>query len=96
MEHEKYNQKYVLVCGRNSDDIKTIERNADVLLNACKYIGLAVNIGKTKYMEVGLGSLGVTWSPRDPRFAGSNPTGVDVFFQDIKVLSTSPLGGTLS
>ena len=26
------------------DDIRTIERNADVLLNACKDIGLAVNI----------------------------------------------------
>jgi hypothetical protein len=26
---------------------------ADVLLNACKDIGLAVNIGKTKYMEIG-------------------------------------------
>ena len=35
------------------DDIRTIERNADVLLNACKDIGLAVNIGKTKYMEIG-------------------------------------------
>ena len=34
-------------------DIKTIQRNADVLLNACKDIGLAVNIGKTKYMEIG-------------------------------------------
>ena len=34
------------------DDIKTIERNADVLLNACKEIGLAVNTGKTKYMEI--------------------------------------------
>ena len=27
--------------------------NADVLLNVCKDIGLAVNIGKTKYMEIG-------------------------------------------
>ena len=36
------------------DDIRTIERNADVLLNACKDIGLAVNKGKTKYMEIGL------------------------------------------
>ena len=27
--------------------------NPDVLLNACKGIGLAVNIGKTKYMELG-------------------------------------------
>ena len=35
------------------DDIGTIERNSDVLLNACKDIGLAVNTGKTKYMEIG-------------------------------------------
>ena len=34
------------------DDIRTIERNADVLLNPCKDIGLGVNIGKTKYMEI--------------------------------------------
>ena len=27
--------------------------NADELLNACNDIGLAVNIGKTKYMEIG-------------------------------------------
>ena len=33
-------------------DITTIERNADVLLNACKDIGLAVNTEKTKYMEI--------------------------------------------
>jgi len=32
------------------DDIRTKERNADVLFNACKDIGLAVNTGKTKYM----------------------------------------------
>ena len=35
------------------EDIRTIERNADVLLNACKDIGLAGNTGKTKYMEIG-------------------------------------------
>jgi len=34
-------------------DIRTIERNADVLLNACKDIDLAVNTRKTKYMEIG-------------------------------------------
>ena len=33
------------------DDIRTIGRNADVLLNASKDIGLAVNIGKTKYKK---------------------------------------------
>ena len=32
------------------DDIRTIERNTDVSLNAYKDIGLAVNIGNTKYM----------------------------------------------
>ena len=31
-------------------------------------------------MEVGFGGLGVTCSPRDPRFAGSNPTEIDGFF----------------
>ena len=35
------------------DDIRTIERNADVLLNACKDIGSGVNTGKTKYLEIG-------------------------------------------
>ena len=30
------------------DDNRTIERNADMLLNASKDIGLAVNTGKTK------------------------------------------------
>ena len=33
-------------------------------------------------------------SHQDPRFAGSNPAEVDGFFQDIKILSTSPPGGT--
>ena len=40
--------------------------------------------------------LAVTCSPRDSRFAGSNPAEVDGFFQDVKILSTSPSGGTLS
>ena len=35
------------------DDIRAIERNANVLLNACKDISLAVNTGKTKHMEIG-------------------------------------------
>ena len=33
---------------------------------------------------IGHGGLGVTCSPRDPRFAGSNPAEVDGFFQDLK------------
>ena len=36
---------------------------------------------------VGLGGLGVTCSPRDPRFAGSNPAEIDGYFQDVKILS---------
>ena len=40
--------------------------------------------------SVGLSGLGVTCSPRDPRFAGSNSAEVDGFFQDVKILSTSP------
>ena len=35
------------------DDIRTIECNGEVLLNACKDIGLAIKTGKTKYMETG-------------------------------------------
>ena len=42
--------------------------------------------------EVG---LGVPCSPRDPRFAGSYPAEVDGFFQDVKIMSTCPPGGTL-
>ena len=34
--------------------------------------------------EVCLGGLGVTCSPRDPRFAGSNPAEVDGFFPEDK------------
>ena len=34
-------------------DIRTIERNTAVLLNACRNIGLAVNTKKTEYMEAG-------------------------------------------
>ena len=45
---------------------------------------------------VGLDGLGVTCSPRDPRFVGSNSAEVDGFFQDVKFLSTSPPGGSLN
>ena len=36
--------------------------------------------GKPTAKKVGLGGLGVTCSPRDPRFTGSNPAEVDGFF----------------
>ena len=45
--------------------------------------------------DVVLGGLGVQCSPRDPRFAGSNQAELEGFFQDVKILSTSPPGGTL-
>ena len=35
------------------NDITAIERKAYVSLNACTDISLAVNRGKTKYMEIG-------------------------------------------
>ena len=38
---------------------------------------------------VGLDGLGVTYSPRDPRFAGSKSA------EDVKILSPSPPRGTL-
>ena len=43
----------------------------------------------------GLGDLVVPCSPRDSGFADSNPAEVDGFFQDVKILITSPPGGTL-
>ena len=30
-----------------------IERNPNILLRACKNIGLVINIGKIKYIEIG-------------------------------------------
>ena len=45
---------------------------------------------------VDFGGLGVTCSPRDPRFAGSNPTEVNGFFQHVKILRTTPPGRTFS
>ena len=51
MQHQvlAYADDVNLIC----NVIRTIERNADVLLNACKDVGLAVNTGKSKYMEIG-------------------------------------------
>ena len=55
-----------------------------------------IKLNVVTYTDFGLGGLGVSCSPRDPRFAGSNPAEVDGFFQDVKILITSPPGGTLS
>ena len=54
------------------------------------------NISLSIYGSICLGGLGVTCSPRDPRFVGSNPAEVDGFFQDLKIVNTSPPGGTLN
>ena len=62
----------------------------------CKHIPSSFAFPVTNSMAVCLGGLGVTCSPRDPRFAGSNLAEVDGFFQDVKILSTSPPGGTLN
>ena len=39
------------------DDIRTIERNADVLLNSCMGIDLAANTGITMGMEIDVDTL---------------------------------------
>ena len=56
----------------------------------------AIEVLYTMVFTVGLGGLGIPCSPGDPRFATSNPVEVDGFFQDVKIVSTSPLGGILS
>ena len=40
---------------------------------------------QSKRTLVGLCGLGVTGSPRDPRFAGSNPAEFHEFLQDVKI-----------
>ena len=53
-------------------------------------------IEKTKQqINFALVGIGVTCSPRDPRFTGSNPTNIYDFFLEVKILSTSPPGGNL-
>ena len=48
-----YVSAYVTDAKLISDDIRTIERSADVVINAFRDIGLTLNIGKTKFIEVG-------------------------------------------
>ena len=47
-------------------------------------------------VKVSLGGLGIMCSPQDSRFAGLNRLKLMDFFQDVKILSTSPLEGTWS
>ena len=54
-------------------------------------------IGKVRLRFASLSGLGITCSPRDPRFAGPNAADADgFFFQDVKILITNLPGGTLS
>ena len=50
---------------------------------------LNYRIQKANQIYCQIVGLGVTCSSRDPRFVGSNPTEVDNFFQDVKILNTS-------
>ena len=42
--------------------------------------------------EVDPGCPVLSYSPLDPRFSGSNPVGVDGFFQSVKILSINSFG----
>ena len=58
----------------------------------CMHIKCIMNV----ILFFSLGDLGVTYLPQDPRFTGSDPSEVNGFFQDVKILSTTPSSGTLS
>ena len=46
--------------------------HADVLLNACKDIGLAVNTGKTKYMDIGCRGIQLNGTTVKPENKGNS------------------------
>ena len=69
------------------------DRNPDFYMNEEPITKSKIKIQDTMFHSYG---HGVKSSPRDPRFAGSNPAEVDGFVLDVKILSTSPPGGTLS
>ena len=48
------------------------------------YLFKVLNISYLSILHVGLGGLGVTSSPRDLRFVGSNPAEIDGFFHEEK------------
>ena len=78
--------------------VSVLIQNSDLILDisvCTRYLGLQ-STWIVMVSSVGLGGLGVRCSPRDPRFAGSNPTEVDWFFQSVKIQSTCPPGETLS
>ena len=60
------------------------------------FIYFSLSKFKFRLLIVDLGGLGVTCSPRGPRFADSNPAEVDGFFQNVKILSTRSPRGTFS
>ena len=64
--------------GSISHGVRSIGMNvyffAENMLFSVRNVLLPVEICREAY-------LGATWSPRDPRFAGSNPAEVDGFFR---------------
>ena len=51
------------------------------VINWFHFISLNTNSLNLNIIQVGLSGLGVTCSPRDPRFVGSNPAEVMNFFR---------------
>ena len=60
-----------------------------------KILSLCLEGSSISYL-FGLGGLGVMCLPQDTMFVGSNLAEVNGVFQDVKILSTSPPGGTLN
>ena len=79
--------------GLHADFLRITEPAVCLYENLCTKLQVSSNIWAGSNFD--LVGLEVTCSPRDLRFAGSNPTEVE-FFQDVKIPSTSPPGGTLS
>ena len=85
----------MLIQGKNSAESTGISATS-ALFASTDSEQLSSKLSSNEELTVGLGGLGVTCSTRDPRLAVSNLAEVDGFFQDVKILSTSPPGGTLS
>ena len=78
--------RYVYICLYMSNYLKVSHINTEIIFFTIHQNSFLVFLSSSlsiiiNYSEVGLGGLGVTCSPRDPRFAGSNPAEVDAFFR---------------
>ena len=92
-------------CIRFADDMALLAEDENMLKNMlmelndrCEDYGMNINISKTKPWlseEREKSTLVIQWlsySPLDPRFAGSIPAGLDGFFQSVKILSMTSFG----